>query len=273
MLKCARPDCSRTATSSCSGCIREQYCSSDCQKLDWKVHKMVCSILKKLPSELEPYENVVENIQQILKAKKRDDTRVLTHLLSYAEFQFGQKIIGSTYRERESGERITNWEVEVESLYYILLAIIITYEKNASLTKVTCNNLQAPYLSRALILLTPWLTSLDLLAISRGSSFCENQITELLHKLNYVERMMAYQAMESVKFDAAEGHCQRCLIYSKRYKVEGEEKTTAIYNSLTALCALRRHQCNYSEAATFAEEAYNLVCIAYNPVHLEVQVC
>jgi hypothetical protein len=119
--------------------------------------------------------------------------------------------------------------------------------------------------------LTPWLNSLDLLASSQGDSFYENQITELLHKLYYVERMMAHKAMNRVKFDAAEGHCQRYLIYSRRYKVEGEEKTTAIYNSLTALCALRRHQCNYSEAATFAEEAYNLVCIAYNPVHLEVQ--
>jgi hypothetical protein len=50
MLKCINPDCHNTAGTSCSVCAGENYC----QKLDWRVHKSLRPVLKKLPSELQP---------------------------------------------------------------------------------------------------------------------------------------------------------------------------------------------------------------------------
>jgi len=65
------------ARSSCSGCGREHYCGSDCQKLDWKKHKLMCPILKKLSSKLESYDKVVQVINEVLESKKGDDVRIL----------------------------------------------------------------------------------------------------------------------------------------------------------------------------------------------------
>jgi hypothetical protein len=69
------------------------------------------------------------------------------------------------------------------------------------------------------------------------------------------------------QFDIAEGHCQRCLANSRRNGLEGEEKITVIFKALETHCSLRDYQCNYSDAVSFAEECYNLVVEAYDPVH------
>jgi hypothetical protein len=68
-------------------------------------------------------------------------------------------------------------------------------------------------------------------------------------------------------FDLAEEHCQRCLAYSKRYGLEGEELTTTILTTLRSHSHLRHLQGNVLDAVTFAEEAYNLVVEAYDSVH------
>jgi hypothetical protein len=73
------------------------------------------------------------------------------------------------------------------------------------------------------------------------------------------------------QFDVTEGHCQRCLLYSRRYELEGEKKNASIFTALRTYCILRQQQGNLSDALTIAEEAYNLVMEAYDPVHLQVQ--
>jgi hypothetical protein len=105
MSECARPDCHMAANSSCSVCGREQYCGSVCQKLDWKQHKSMCPILKRLSNTLQPYDEVVQVIQA---SKEGNNVRTLEHLLSYADLQFGKPISGKDYRERTDGQRITN---------------------------------------------------------------------------------------------------------------------------------------------------------------------
>jgi tetratricopeptide (TPR) repeat protein len=82
---------------------------------------------------------------------------------------------------------------------------------------------------------------------------------------------MAIIAVNRNQFDLAEEHCQRCLAYSRRYGLEGEKKTTMIFQALRTYCSLRQYQCNLLEALTFAEECYNLVVEAYDPVHPQVQ--
>jgi ATP/maltotriose-dependent transcriptional regulator MalT len=82
---------------------------------------------------------------------------------------------------------------------------------------------------------------------------------------------MATVIVSRGQFDLAEGHCQRSLAYSKRLNVEGEDKTTSIFNALKIYSHLRQQQGNISDALTFAEDGYNLVVEFYDPVHLQVQ--
>jgi ATP/maltotriose-dependent transcriptional regulator MalT len=80
--------------------------------------------------------------------------------------------------------------------------------------------------------------------------------------------------MHKNQFDVAEGHCQRCLTYSRRIGVEGEEKTTLVFSALRAYVDLRQRQGNFSGVAgavIFAEKAYNFIVDVYDPVHPQVQ--
>jgi ATP/maltotriose-dependent transcriptional regulator MalT len=82
---------------------------------------------------------------------------------------------------------------------------------------------------------------------------------------------MAYVAINRNQFDVAEGHCHRCLVNSRGLRVEGEDKTTSIIEALGIHIKLRQRQDDIFGAMIFAEEAYNLVVDAYDPVHPQVQ--
>ena len=40
---CARPGCSNDGLNQCGACKSVEYCSRDCQKLDWTAHKAACT--------------------------------------------------------------------------------------------------------------------------------------------------------------------------------------------------------------------------------------
>jgi tetratricopeptide (TPR) repeat protein len=82
---------------------------------------------------------------------------------------------------------------------------------------------------------------------------------------------MAVISISRRQFNLAEEHRQRSLAYSRRYGLEGEEKTTMVYEALKTYCSLRERQGNYSDALSFAEECYDLVVEAYDPAHPQVQ--
>jgi hypothetical protein len=165
MSTCARHGCLKVGVNRCSICLREPYCSGECQKNDWKLHKSICKILKKLSHQLQPYHEVLRVIEEmrvgIPGKKKPQKLRVLGHLLSYADYQFGGRIVGKSYRERGNGERIDNWRVEIEVLIPICRDFIIIYREDESLSRMVGDNLEFPYLERMLKLLRPWSAYLD----------------------------------------------------------------------------------------------------------------
>jgi hypothetical protein len=69
----------------------------------------MCAILKKLGNKLQRFYEASRIINEILESKKGNDMRVLKHLISYAETQFGMQIKRIGYREREDGKRISNY--------------------------------------------------------------------------------------------------------------------------------------------------------------------
>jgi hypothetical protein len=271
MSKCARPDCLVIAKSSCSGCEKEQYCGSSCQKLDWKAHKSLCPILKKLSKNLQPFHEVIRINHEILSSKKGEDVRILEHLLSYLEYQFGEQVAGIDYRERGDGERISNWNVEIEILHNTYTRLAKLYSQNDSLILVRRDEMSLPHSERSLSLLNRWLIQLDLDASNRIDTHNDHQINFLLLQLVHIEQNMAAVTANRYQWDIAEGHCRRCLAYSKRYRLKGDFKTDLIFLALKTYCSIWVMQKNYSSAIPFAEEAYNLVVMAYDCVHPQVQ--
>eukprot|EP00596_Hydrurales_sp_CCMP1899_P008774 CAMPEP_0119037738 /NCGR_PEP_ID=MMETSP1177-20130426/6223_1 /TAXON_ID=2985 /ORGANISM="Ochromonas sp, Strain CCMP1899" /LENGTH=347 /DNA_ID=CAMNT_0006999371 /DNA_START=296 /DNA_END=1340 /DNA_ORIENTATION=- len=270
--QCARPDCQIVAKSSCSGCGREKYCGSVCQKQDWKAHKSICAILKKLPNQLHSYNEAARVIKEILASNKGNDIRVLEHLLSYADNQFGQHVEGRDYRERTDGQRIdNNWDVDIDTLLKISNSMININYRNLSLSPIIRDNKMFPHLERSLNILKPWMVIMDSDASNQSNSLSLGQIDHLLKLSCQIERKMASVIINRNQFDVAEAHCHRCLANARRLGVEGEDKTTLIFEALMTYITLRQRQSDFSGAVTYAEEAYNVVVEAYDPVHPQVQ--
>jgi hypothetical protein len=219
-----------------------------------------------------PYREVTRLIIETSQSKKGNDCRVLEHLLSFAEHQFGKGIKGKDYRERDGGERISNWKVVTDFLYEIIQRLIQLYKQDNSLSDLNLDNIIVPHLERTLSLLNPWVANLDLDSSEGIITLSKEQQDDLLGQLNSTEQNMAIITMNRRQFDLAEGHCQRSLAHSRRYGLDGDEKKiTVVYQALSTYCSLREGQDNYSDAVTFAEECYNLVVEAYDPAHPQVQ--
>lgn len=126
MSECARRDCLHVGTKKCSVCLREAYCSGHCQKLDWKLHKLICKTLKNLSHDIKAYHEVVRIIEEIREIpwKEQVHARALGHLITYAKHQFGDRVREIAYRERASGERIDNWEIEIKILIPIYMELV-----------------------------------------------------------------------------------------------------------------------------------------------------
>jgi hypothetical protein len=127
--------------------LREPYCSGECQKGDWKSHKLICKTLKKLSLQLQPYQEVASVIEEIRgkRPKKTQlDIRLLGHLISYAEHQFGDRVPGKAYRERGNGDHIDNWNVEIEIMIPIYVDLVNVYLADESLSMIDSNNVLFP---------------------------------------------------------------------------------------------------------------------------------
>jgi hypothetical protein len=231
----------------------------------------MCPILKKLPNKLQSYDEAVRIIDEILTSNKGNDLRVLGRLLSYADYQFEQPTRGRDYRERIDGQRIDNWTVDLNILLHISMKMVNVYNTNLSLGTMIRDNKMYPHLERSLHILRPWMDTIDSDATNQSNSLSFGQTNKLLKMSLEVERVITLVAINRDHFDKAEGHCRRCLVNSRRLGVEGENKTTSIFNALKNYVNLRQFQGNLSKGVgTFAEEAYNLVVDAYDPVHLQV---
>jgi tetratricopeptide (TPR) repeat protein len=230
--------------------------------------------LKKLSLHLQPYHETVKEIEEIreeLSIKKKEEIRVLRHLISYAEHQFGDRILGKAYRERDSGKRIDNWKVEILILVPIYMDLIDVYRKNELLSLVTSDNMTLPYYQKTLELLRPWSAYLDVNCTGHIDSLDKDRIDLTLMVFSRVECNIGLIHRHRNEFVFAEDHCQRALSYARMYGVEEEAKTHLLCSALSCLYELRRNQGNYIDALAFAEERYNCVAVAYNPVHPEVQ--
>jgi tetratricopeptide (TPR) repeat protein len=260
---------------SCSICLKKPYCSSDCQKGDWKFHKSICKILKKLSHQLQPYHEVVRVIkemrEEISTKIKQKILRVLGHLLSYADHQFGDRILGKSYRERGNGERIDNWSVEIGTLIPIYSDFISIYEYDESLSMMARDNLVFPYYEKLLELLRPWSAYLDSNRTSQIDSLDEGQINFTLLYFTQTEGKLGAIYFRRNEFNLVEDYFQRALTYARLYEGEEETKTGLLYSAFIGLYELHMNQGNYDEALNFVEEAYNCVAVTYNPVHPEVQ--
>jgi hypothetical protein len=234
----------------------------------------MCPILKKLSNKFQTYPEALKVIDDILGSKKGNVIRVLEHVYSYGEFQFGKQFAGAGFRKRvdANGILMSHKDADIGILHRINGSIVAAYDNDSISCLVRDNNIY-PYLERSTCLLNPWLAHLDTLSASDRieMGFNNDKINHLIQQLYLTEKRMALVTMNRNQSNLAEGHCQLCLAYSKRFGIEGDDKTTMIFGALQYYCDLRQQQGDFLSAVTFAEEGYNLVVTQHDPVNPEVQ--
>lgn len=277
MSHCARSGCFKGGLHKCSICDKELYCSSDCQKVHWKSHKYICKALKKLSLELQPYRDVVQIIKEIrgeinpaIISKNHLNIKLLGHLISYSKHQFGDRLLEKSYRERD-GDQIDNWEVDVKIMVPLHEDLISIYYEDASSSKIDCENLAFPYMVKIFALLKPWSVYFDSNSTSRIDNLSKAQNNKLLKTLLTTEGRIYSMYYRRNQINLADSHCEKAVTYARLLYQGIEEKETDL------LCiALRDYRLfrlilgNNADAVTLAEENYNVVAVAYNPVHPKV---
>jgi hypothetical protein len=164
-MKCGKPSCEHLRSKDCSGCLKEGYCSPECQKDDWKIHRLMCPHMKN-GDKLLPFQEVERNLRKFQNSKELSERgenvgRISEFCVTYAENQFGDRIPGQWYRERENGSRVDNWNVDVLYLEFFNFSIANSWRLstnsiyNIDLRKESFKK-AIYYYEKVLCILEPW---------------------------------------------------------------------------------------------------------------------
>lgn len=163
--ECSEPDCNENGRNACSACMKEFYCSAKCQKTDWKIHKIVCPLMKLMSDVLVPFIDVSSTIDKVLAQTEEQIVilgnkryvRLLHYAAAFAGHQFGKRIPGTKSYSRDSGEWINNWGVEILALYAIYKKLShhnSSFDDDGNVKDCWTNKI--PYLQKSLVILEPW---------------------------------------------------------------------------------------------------------------------
>jgi hypothetical protein len=89
--------------------------------------------------------------------------------------------------------------------------------------------------------------------------------------LSTTEHVIGTVLINRNKFELAESYCQQSLPRARLCEGTEEDMADIICNVLRAIYDITANQGNFVDTLPFAEEAYNIYAIAYNPVHSMVQ--
>jgi tetratricopeptide (TPR) repeat protein len=277
VIKCANFGCDEIGTRGCTACLNEFYCSAECQKTNWKVHKILCRFIKLMPDALLPLNDGFSIISDIIKELKSNIplhqlgtqkyVRLLYHLAAFAEHQFGKRVPGTSSYSRDVSDSIENWEVEMVTLYtiYVLLAKHEAFEHYGGNVRHYWTNLM-PIFLKSVEMLEPWIYQIGLSESERVDVISEKNIDVLLHAILSMERSLVtgYRVLNNL--DKAHHYSKQAIFHAKQIR-DGEERARDLFDALSSQGTLYYCMGKFIEAKAVREEAYIYVSEIYNPEH------
>lgn len=264
---CARPDCNEIGKRACSACRTEYYCSAECQKGDWKAHKIMCHLIKMMPSNmLLPFLDICsvldevlnQTAAQIVQLGRKKHVRLLEYLLAFAKHQFGEQVADTLVYDRGNDDHINAWDMEVGVFHSI-------YSKLVKRTLYNDNNdyywlSGIDYIQKTVSILEPW----SLNEGERFNSLNEDGLEWLFDELSDKEKLLALAHENLNDWDKAQYYYKQSNIHAKKMKEKGI-KNKKIRDILCIQGALYLRMLKLSEGKACMQEAYMIASEAYDP--------
>ena len=242
--------CTKSGTKTCSACGKSCYCSGECQKADWKVHKLWCA--DKLPTKAL---SIGEMTKLVTTAHERvnkleEDGKcaagaiIMEMFITFIEQQFGPVTQRAYIRKLRNGSTLDDMP-----LFIIRQRLTILYAADEKYVEALAHAIECR----------------RMLELRKDDPGNRNYLYNLFHAESTIHKLYA----QLDRLDESQHHGELCVAYAKQLRCEG--RVSYLYNSLRGLSGVRQSQLAFPEALALAEEAYLLVSGEYGPEHPEVQ--
>jgi tetratricopeptide (TPR) repeat protein len=270
--ECARPGCVKVGRRKCSACNNSNasYCSPECQKLDWKVHKIICPSMKNGDQLVLSVKEATSTICKLLEEAKlkegtQSEIRILEYSLSFGEYQLHRN-------ENETclvgGNRNENWVIEIDNLCNLCMNLAESYKIMAAKMAMNdrCVDVSKKaiyYFEKSLPILERWRVQL---ASKTTDGWAKMKLNIIYTYLSRVERLLGGVHLSLCHYDIAGSRFEKALSYGKLVVI-GDERTELVHEALIDIGINLELQLKFKEVLVLYEEAYNLAAIAYSLDH------
>jgi hypothetical protein len=266
-MSCEKFGCKNSGKSRCGKCLKIGYCSSECQKSDWRLHKILCN----KSSEKLPFDEILSIISKLKNyadkcIETNEKIQIFELCVSFAEYQYGARIMGKLYRERYSSILI---KIELHSLipqYSNLGELYYSSQKNIILSDTCKSNMRKSifYFEKILQIYEYWKINFNI--IENESTLDINMIYD---KCALTCHRLSVYHNGSYNYDKCITYCDKSIYYTKLL-TNGERKIVLLNGSLELKGRLLSTMLKFDEARKMFEDSYNLMAETYDPSHPKV---
>jgi tetratricopeptide (TPR) repeat protein len=212
-------------------------------------------------NKLLPFAEVENKLDGFIgKAEQKEGTeikiRTLQYCISFLEQQYGNPIKGKSYRER-GGQRVHNLEISI-------ILSCLCKDLASAYSDMEDQDKTIRFYDKALSLLDPWGTQLDLEKNERFNILDEEDSERIYESLSGIERNFGAIHFNLGNYDMAGEHYEKTISHARRI-VSEENNTKYLYEVLMKKDRNFDFSSQFKEAKAVYEEAYNLMTIAHYP--------
>lgn len=244
--------CKKTGTKICAACRNSCYCSGECQKTDWKVHKLWCA--DKLPTKsltIGEMTKLVRTAHEHVNKLEEDGkcaaaAIIMEMFIVFIESQFGPATNRSYVRKLRDGSTLDDMPLFVTRQRLTVLYATDNKFLESLTHAIECRKM------------------LELRKDAPGGGGA-NYLYNLFHTESTMHKLYAQLGM----LPESQSHGELCLALARQLRCEGH--VSYLYNALRGLSGIYQQQDAFAKALELAEEAYILVSGEYGPEHPDVQ--
>ena len=256
--KCIVSSCGKAASKCCGSCGWVRYCSTDCQKRDWKEHhkKDECINMNKLSSvtltevEIIDVADRVSNISVRLLANGEDARSIdlLRKGIDFARDHLGR--LDRRHTVKADSITISDLLVKLGRIYYFNMQGSSENDNHA----ISCFS-----------------EARELLVMRRDAGMDDEALWDLLFCCDKYLYLLYFRTRISHS-EKAKYHAAQYVAAARQYK--GPDQVDHLITALPLFSTSLVYEGNYSEGLALAEEAYLIASKHYSPAHkLVLRAC